>query len=104
MAVTSDMNIVLGQGSAVKEVYNVKKQNLELNQQFVAQETDQKKKEDKFKIQESEPGDRAEIKEDEEKENKKDLMDSKQDKKESKNKGTKEESSLAGGRLIDIRV
>ena len=31
------MNIVLGQGAAIKEVHNAKKQNLELNQQLIAQ-------------------------------------------------------------------
>ena len=47
MASTTDMNIVLGQGNAVKEVHNVRKQNLELNQQFVAQQTEEKKREDR---------------------------------------------------------
>ena len=50
MTGTSDMNIILGQGTAVKEVHNVKKQNLEINQQFVAQETEGQKKKDKIKI------------------------------------------------------
>ena len=67
MAATTNMNIILGQGNAVNEVHNVKKQNLEMNQQFVAQETDGKKKEDKTKVQKFEAADKVAIQEDEEK-------------------------------------
>ena len=63
MASTTDMNIVLGQGNAVKEVHNVRKQNLELNQQFVAQQTEEKKKEDRVKVQEFETAKRVAIEE-----------------------------------------
>ena len=44
MTGASNMNIIVGQGTAIKEVHNVKKQNLEINQQFVAQETESQKK------------------------------------------------------------
>ena len=101
MASTTDMNIVLGQGNAIKEVHNVRKQNLELNQQFVVQETEDKKKEEKSKVRESESGNRVEIKGDEEKENKGGSEDNQED---SKKERSKEESDLSEGKLIDIRV
>jgi len=53
MASTGDINIVLGQGSAIKEVHNVRKQSLELSQQFVAQRTEVKKKEEKKRYKNS---------------------------------------------------
>lgn len=101
MASTTDMNIVLGQGTAIKEVHNVRKQSLEVNQQFVVQETEDKKKEEKSKVRESESGDRVEIKADEEKENKGGSEDNQED---SKKERSKEESDLSEGKLIDIRV
>ena len=66
MAATTNMNIILGQGNAVNEVHNVKKQNLEINQQFVAQETESQKKKDQSKIQKLEHGDKVKIKSDQE--------------------------------------
>ena len=57
---TADLNIVIGQGAAIKEVHNVKKQNLEMSQQFVAQKEEDKKKEDKSKVQKFAPGNRVE--------------------------------------------
>ena len=66
MAATTNMNIILGQGNAVKEVQNIRKQNLELNQQFVAREIEGKKKEDKAKIQKFDASDKIGIQEDEE--------------------------------------
>jgi len=101
MASTTDMNIVLGQGNAVKEVQNVRKQNLELNQQFVAQQTEEKKKEDMVKVQEFETAKKIGIEEDEEKKKKK---GSGQDEKGSKKKQSEEASNLSEGNLIDIRV
>ncbi|MBA7520851.1 hypothetical protein ES705_12950 [subsurface metagenome] len=101
MASTTDMNIVLGQGNAVKEVHNVRKQNLELNQQFVAQQTEEKKKEDMVKVQEFETAKKIGIEEDEEKKKKK---GSGQDEKGSKKEQSEEASNLSEGNLIDIRV
>jgi len=101
MASTTDMNIVLGQGNAVKEVHNVRKQNLELNQQFVAQQTEEKKREDRVKVQEFETAKKIGIEEDEEKKKKK---GSGQDEKGSKKEQSEEASNLSEGNLIDIRV
>lgn len=101
MAAATNMNIILGQGNAVNEVHNVRKQNLEMNQQFVAQETDGKKKEDKTKVQTSEATDKVAIQEDEEKKDKKDAKDKR--KRKAKRK-TAEKSASPGGHRIDIRV
>ena len=101
MASTTDMNIVLGQGNAVKEVQNVRKQNLELNQQFVAQQTEEKKREDRVKVQEFETAKRIAIEEDEEKKKKE---GSGQDGKGSKKEQSEEASNLSEGNLIDIRI
>ena len=103
MASTTDMNIVIGQGNAVKEVHNVRKQNLELNQQFVAQQTEQKKKEDRVTVQEFESTQRIAI-EEEEKEDKRNKKSFREDQKDSKEKQSSEESDQSEGSLIDIKV
>jgi hypothetical protein len=103
MASTTDMNIVIGQGNAVKEVHNVRKQNLELNQQFVAQQTEQKKKEDRVTVQEFESPQRIAI-EEEEKEDKRNKKSFREDQKDSKEKQSSEESDQSEGSLIDIKV
>ena len=103
MASTTDMNIVLGQGNAIKEVHNVRKQSLELNQQFVVQKTEDKKKEDRSRVQEFDSSSRIEIKADEEKE--KERRPGSEDKeKGSRKEHSEEESDLSGGSLIDIKV
>ncbi|MCD4715481.1 MAG: hypothetical protein K8R45_01920 [Desulfobacterales bacterium] len=66
MSGLTDTNIVLGQGNSIKEVHNIRRQDLDLNQQFVAQKTEGKKKEDKSKVQDFETGNRIELKNDEE--------------------------------------
>ena len=101
MAATTHMNIILGQGNAVNEVHNARKQNLELNQQFVAQETDGKKKEDKVKVQKFEATDKVAIQEDEEKRDKK---DAKNKRKRATKRKTKGKSASQEGHRIDIRV
>jgi len=99
MTGTTDMNIVLGQGNAIKEVHNIRKQSLELNQQFIAQKTEDEKKEDKSKIKKFDTGNRIEVKADEEKKG-----GSEDNRKDSKKERTKEESNLSEGNLIDITV
>ena len=103
MASATDMNIVIGQGNAVKEVHNVRKQNLELNQQYVAQQTEQKKKEDRVTVQEFESPQRIRI-EEEEKEDKRNKKSLREEQKDSKEKRSSEESDQAEGSLIDIKV
>ena len=98
MSGTTHMNIILGQGNTIKEVHNVKKQNLEINQQFVAQKSEDKKREDKSKVQEFETKNRIEVKKDNEKK-----KHQKGNPKESNNEN-QEKRNLSEGKLIDIRV
>ena len=65
MSGISDLKIIIGQGDSIKEVYNVRKQNLELNQPYISQEMEVKKREQKESIQESPKGDKIQIKHDE---------------------------------------
>ena len=53
MASDTNLNIIISQGSVVKEVYNSKKQNLELQQQFNTQNTEMKKVSEKAKTKKS---------------------------------------------------
>ncbi len=101
MTGTGDMNIIVGQGTAVKEVHNIKKQNLEINQQFVAQETEGQKKKDKSKIQQLEHGDKVKIKSDQEDRSKE---EKKNKKKGSKKKKSDDEFKMNASNLIDITV
>jgi hypothetical protein len=101
MAGSSDMNVVLGQSTAVKEVHNTQKQNMELNQQFISQTGENEKKEAKSKVQNSEKGDRVTLKKDEEKEEK---NQKRQKKEKPKNKPSEEERQPSEGSLIDITV
>ncbi len=107
MASTTDMNIVLGQGNAIKEVHNVRKQSLELNQQFFVQKTEDKKKEDRSRIQEFDSSSKIEIKADEEKEKEKEKEGrpgSEDKEKGPRKEHSEEESDLSGGSLINIKV
>jgi len=99
MSGTTHMNIILGQGTTIKEVHNVKKQNLEMNQQFIAQKSEDSKREDKTKVEEFDTKNRIEI--NKEKEKKK---DQKSNKKKSTNENPEEKRKLSEGKLIDIRV
>jgi len=103
MASTTDMNIVIGQGNAIKEVHNVRKQSLELNQQFVAQQTEQKKKEDRVTVQEFESPQKIGI-EEEEQEDKRNKRNFGDDQRDSKEKQSNQESDQPEGSLIDIKV
>ncbi len=98
---STGMNIILSKGSAIKDVHNVRKQNPELTQQFVAQQTEDKKKKDKVKVQKLEAKDRIEIK------NKKDKRDKEGKKRDKRGVGeekSEEEISISEGHLIDIKV
>jgi hypothetical protein len=53
MASDTNLNMIISQGSAVKEVYNSKKQNLELQQQFNTQHTEMEKTSKKAKTNKS---------------------------------------------------
>ena len=99
MSGTTHMNIILGQGNTIKEIHNVKKQNLEMNQQFVAQKSEDMKRKDKSKVQEFDTKNRIEIKKEKEKK-----KDQKGNEKKSTNENQEEKRNLSEGKLIDIRV
>ena len=95
------MNIVLTQGTAVKEVQNVRKQTLDLNQQYIAQHTEILKRQDKEKVPELKPADYVKI----EKENeKKSLKDRKQEQNDPEEETFEEEAAPSGDHIIDIMV
>ena len=100
MSGAADMNIIIGQGSSIKEVHNVKKQNLEVNQQFVAQKSEDQKGEDKTKVQEYETNNKIETKNEEEEKKK----DHKKHKKNQHTKKHENQTNPTEGNLIDIRV
>jgi hypothetical protein len=61
MSSTINMNVVLSQGNAVKEVQSVKNQNLELNQILVRQHQAKKEDVEKNRIQEFENTEKVKI-------------------------------------------
>jgi len=101
MANMTDMNIVLGQGSAIKEVHNARKQSLELNQQLIAQKTEDKKREDKKRVQEFDADNKIHVTCDEEKKGGNSMGNNK---KNPERKKSKEEMYPSDHSLIDIKV
>ena len=102
MAGTTDINVILAQGDAVREVHNIRKQVLEQGQQAMVQKSEEQKKELKSKVQESQPGDKIEIRSDEER-----RSGAKRGKKEDQGKPSesdKKERLFPSGNLIDIKV
>ena len=99
MSSPADMNIILGQGSAIKEVHNVKKQNLEISQQFGVQNIEEKKKEEKDKVQDFEKSNQINIKNDPEMK-----KGRKGNKRGAKKKKQEEKNNLSEGSIIDITV
>lgn len=97
---TSDMNIIIGQGDSIKEVYNIRKQNLELNQPYIAQQMESKRKEEKAKVKEPPREDRIEVKHEKEESRKFKENSEKKDKNEKEDKQDTDEEE----RLIDIRI
>lgn len=101
MSGTTNMNIVLSQGSAVKEVQNVRKQILDLNQQYVVQHAEILRKEDKKKVPEPRSGDHVEISRENEMKN---MMEQKDGSNEHKEDPADEETEPLGDHIIDITV
>jgi len=101
MSSTTDINIVLSQGTAVKEVQNVRKQSLDLNQQYVGQHAEIQRKEDKEKVPEPKPGDYVEISKENETKNMKEHKEGQND---SGEDPADEETEPLGDHLIDITV
>lgn len=99
MAGDTNLNIIISQGSAVKEVYNSKKQNLELQQQFNTQHTEMKKMSEKAKTKKSSNVNLIN------KQNKRQKSESgDQDKKREKEKRSEDMHVNPEGNLIDIKV
>jgi hypothetical protein len=65
MSTLSDLNIVLGQGEAIKEVYHVKKQHLELGQQVISQKAEHDKQQERSRVRDAGTENRIGPKEDE---------------------------------------
>jgi len=101
MSSMTDMNIVLSQGTAVKEVQNVRKQSLDLNQQYVGQQAEVLRKEDKNKVPEPKAGDQVEISQENEMKNMKNRKGRQNDFEED---AADEETEPLGDHLIDIKV
>lgn len=101
MSGTTDMNIVLSQGAAVKEVQNVRKQTLDLNQQYVVQHAEVLRKEDKEKVPEPKPGNHVEISKENEMKNMKEHKEGQNDCEEDP---ADEETEPLGDHIIDITV
>jgi len=100
MASISDMNIVIGQGNAIKEVQNVKRQTLELNQQYVSRQAEEKQKKSEKEIQESDETKKVDEQKEESDGKKRDDEDEQDRKRKIKKDGRK---PLKSG-LIDIKV
>ncbi|RPH51310.1 MAG: hypothetical protein EHM85_07215 [Desulfobacteraceae bacterium] len=101
MSGTTNMNIVLSQGTAVKEVHNVRKQSLDLNQQYVVQHAEILRKEDKEKVPEPRLDYKVEINKDNQMKN---MKDRKEGEKDCEEETPDEETEPSGDHLIDITV
>ena len=102
MAADTNLNAVIGQGSAIAEVQNIRKNVLDSNQQFLAQHADDKKKEEHSRVAETPEGDKIEIKGDERRESN---GEGRQEKNRgSEEKGKPREPASMQGKLIDIKV
>jgi hypothetical protein len=101
MASDTNINSILTQGNAIKSIYNVKKQNLELQQQFAAQHTEVKNKKDKVKVQKFGTDNKVEIKDDSERKKK---QREEKLKKKMKTEAKDKNGLNPEGTLIDIKV
>ena len=101
MAASTDMNVVLGQSSAVKEVQNIRKQSLEINKQFIAQQETFKRKEAKSRIEKFETKNDITIRDDREKNDKENPGKHQRDLKERK---SEDDARPSEGEYIDIRI
>lgn len=100
MSSTINMNVVLSQGNAVKEVQSVKNQNLELNQILVRQHQTKKEDVEKDRIQEFENAEKVKIDKDGSKNSKQEAKSEHDSKKENKTP----ERSRTKKHIVDIVV
>lgn len=99
MADTANLNIILSQGNAVNEVNNIRKQSLELNQQYVVQHAGIRKKKEKEEVPKPSSGSRIDVKNEKGNENRKEFKKGDP----GKNR-TEEDAEADSGQLIDIVV
>jgi len=102
MSGTADMNVILAQGDTVREVQNIRKQVLEQGQQSIVQKSEDQKKESKAKVQDSQPGDKIEIRSDGERRG--GLRREKKLGKGVPSESDEKDSVSSSGNLIDIKV
>lgn len=102
MTTTTEVNLILAQGNAVSEVQNIRKQVLELGQQAIAQKSEDKKKEERAKVQEFREGDRIEIRTEEDGRGGRNQEAFEKEKKPSE--PGKDKPLSPSGNLIDIKV
>ena len=95
------MNIVLSQGNVIKEIHNARKQSLEVSQQFIAQKKEDKRKEDRSKVQTFDSDNKVRINEDEKGG---DNTNQRGEKRRSDGEQTENEDYFSEGNLIDIKV
>jgi len=101
MGSSTDMNIILGQGNAIKEVQQVRRDHLELNQQGVSQQAEARKKHEKSRVQTFDAKERVTLRPDEEK---KRQERNREGEKRKPKKRESEGSEYAEGDFIDIKV
>jgi hypothetical protein len=101
MAGDSNVNIVISQGNAIKEIYNVKKQTLEMQQQTGMQERIKKTREVKTKIQETGSDTRIQVKGDENREGQGHLAKREEEKNEEQDQAAEDRSDSS---FIDIII
>lgn len=95
----SDMNIVIGQASAIKQMRAAAEQDVELNRQFISQAANALNKKKQIQVKTMEPGYKAQMKADEEK---KSLMPVLREGLASPDKH--EPVNAPGGTFVDIKV
>ncbi len=97
----SNMNLVISQGTAVKEVFNIKKQTLEVQQQTGMQERIEKNREEKTKIQKTDSDTKIQVKDDA---NRKDREHSEKRNKRKKEEQVDADENRTDSSFIDIRI
>ena len=101
MSSSSDMNIVLGQGSVVKEIHSIRRQQLELNQGFVQQQATELNSKKRKSVELLDNQNKIE---NEKEKQKKRRRHAKEKDGASPDGKTQDESDSIEGSLIDIRV
>ena len=101
MASDSNVNSIISQGIAIKQIYNPKKQDLELQQHFSVQHTELKKQKEKSKIKKTGQDNRVENKTDEDKKSKSRKKDRHRRKRKQK---LQDQNFSPEGNFIDIKV